>query len=337
MLRPRSRLVGMFVAVLTIMLMGCGPTGGPTTTGPRSDGLTVTSPATGSTLSESPAEFRGTAAVGSRVVRDIKLASDQEVIAGTDGIWTMTVELKEGANELVFRIGDDKSTQVRVGITYQPNSAQATTTADAPTVSSQPPAASPGPTASSAPTPTRTPIPTLAPTPTPAPTPQPTPVVLTFGDGTYQIGKDLPAGTYRLRDPAFFCYWERVSGFGGTLDEIIANDNVVSAYAVVTIKSSDKGFTTSGCGEWSADLSAVTTSTSRLDIDGMYIVKTDLAAGTWRGTGGDYCYWERVSGFGGTLNEIIANDNSFGGSVIVTIKSTDKGFQASGCGTWAKS
>ena len=41
-------------------------------------------------------------------------------------------------------------------------------------------------------------------------------------------------------------------------------------------------------------------------------------------------------GFGGTLNSIIANDNVFDASTIVTVRSSDKGFHASGCGTWER-
>jgi hypothetical protein len=67
-------------------------------------------------------------------------------------------------------------------------------------------------------------------------------------DGTWIVGVDLPAGTYRA--PASSgCYWERVRGFTGTLSDIIANDNVSGA-AVVSIRSKDKGFKTQGCGAW---------------------------------------------------------------------------------------
>ena len=144
------------------------------------------------------------------------------------------------------------------------------------------------------------------------------------------------AGTYRLRDPADFCYWARLKGFTGDLGDILANDNVVGAYAVVTISKTDKGFESNGCGEWSSDLSRVTASKTRLDTDGTFIVGTDLSAGVWKSTGGDYCYWARVKGFGGTLNDILANNNVLGGSTIVTIKSTDKGFITRGCGSWVR-
>ena len=66
---------------------------------------------------------------------------------------------------------------------------------------------------------------------------------------------------------------------------------------------------------------------------GMYLVGSDIQPGTYRSGGGDFCYWERLSGTGGSFSEIIANDISDGPS-IVTISPTDVAFDSSGCGTW---
>lgn len=66
---------------------------------------------------------------------------------------------------------------------------------------------------------------------------------------------------------------------------------------------------------------------------GMYLVGSDIQPGTYRSGGGDFCYWERLSGTGGSFSEIIANDFSDGPS-IVTISPTDVAFDSSGCGTW---
>ncbi len=54
---------------------------------------------------------------------------------------------------------------------------------------------------------------TPTPTPTQAPTPTPTPSFASFGDGTYQVGKDIQPGTYRTRTGSTGCYYERLSGF----------------------------------------------------------------------------------------------------------------------------
>lgn len=67
----------------------------------------------------------------------------------------------------------------------------------------------------------------------------------------------------------------------------------------------------------------------------MFIVRTDIAPGTYKNSGGSNCYYARLQGFGNTLDDIIANNN-VDTPTIVTIASTDKGFQSEGCGTWTK-
>ena len=70
-----------------------------------------------------------------------------------------------------------------------------------------------------------------------------------FGSGTHRVGEDIAPGTYRAANVGDSCYWERLSGFTGDVDDIIANDNAQGA-AIVTILPSDKGFTSRGCGTW---------------------------------------------------------------------------------------
>jgi hypothetical protein len=73
---------------------------------------------------------------------------------------------------------------------------------------------------------------------------------------------------------------------------------------------------------------------SVISRDGTYQVGVDIVPGTYRSAGGPTCYWERLSGLGGTTGEIIAN--SFGsGPQVVTIASSDAAFKTERCGTWA--
>jgi len=65
--------------------------------------------------------------------------------------------------------------------------------------------------------------------------------------------------------------------------------------------------------------------------EGTSVVGSTVQAGTYSSTGAD-CYWARLSGFGGTLDEIIANGN---GPSIVAIAPTDIGFHSERCG-WTK-
>lgn len=58
----------------------------------------------------------------------------------------------------------------------------------------------------------------------------------TVGEGMYLVGKDIPAGTYKLTctDSTWSAYWERSADASGELDSIIANDNFdTTAYVTV--------------------------------------------------------------------------------------------------------
>ena len=174
--------------------------------------------------------------------------------------------------------------------------------------------------------------PTQVPT-TPTPTPKPKPSFATFGDGTFVVGKDIKAGTYRTRAASPGCYYARLKGFGGTVDDILANDNT-DAPAIVTIAASDQGFQSTNCGTWTKDLSQLTSSKTKFD-DGMYFVGTDIKPGTYKSSGQTGCYYARLAGFSGGLDDIISNNNT-DSAAIVTIAASDKGFESKDCGTWAK-
>lgn len=68
--------------------------------------------------------------------------------------------------------------------------------------------------------------------------------------------------------------------------------------------------------------------------DGMNLVGTDVAPGTYRSQGAT-CYWERLSGTSGQLTDIIANNMPQGGAVVVTIAPTDVAFKSERCAPWA--
>jgi hypothetical protein len=153
-----------------------------------------------------------------------------------------------------------------------------------------------------------------------------------FGDGAHTVGTEIQPGTYRTRTGSPGCYFARLKGFGGTVDDVLANENT-DAPAVVTITATDKGFESQRCSRWTADLSAITLSTNFGDGD--YIVGTDIQPGTYKNSGQQGCYYARLSGFGHTVDDVIANDNT-DNVAIVTIAPTDKGFEATRCGTWTK-
>ena len=169
-------------------------------------------------------------------------------------------------------------------------------------------------------------------TPTPVP-PTPTPTYAIFTDGSYQVGIDIQPGTYRTTTGSQGCYYARLKGFGGSVEDILAN-NITDDPAIVTILPTDKGFESQNCGTWTQDLSQITTSMTTFP-DGMYIVGVDIKPGTYRSNGNQGCYYARLSDFTGSLYSIIAN-NITDNSTIVTISASDKGFQSKGCGTWTR-
>jgi hypothetical protein len=69
--------------------------------------------------------------------------------------------------------------------------------------------------------------------------------------------------------------------------------------------------------------------------DGVYLVGTEVAPGTYRAASPDDCYWERRSGLSGEFSDLITNGIG-AGDATVTIKASDVAFSAQRCGTWAR-
>ena len=152
-----------------------------------------------------------------------------------------------------------------------------------------------------------------------------------FSDGTHVVGQDVSPGTYRTRVGSPGCYYARLAGFSGDLGDIISNENT-GAPVVVAISPTDKGFVSRGCGVWTGDLSAITSSRTTFG-DGIYMIGTDIEPGTYRNNSEQGCYYARLRGFGGVLGDIISNENT-NSPAIVTISPADKGFKSSRCGIW---
>jgi len=74
-----------------------------------------------------------------------------------------------------------------------------------------------------------------------------------LSDGTYLIGKDIPAGTYTSPGPRSSgvldaCYWSRAKNSSGDLSSVIANDNITGP-GRVTVKAGETVKFSGGC-EW---------------------------------------------------------------------------------------
>jgi hypothetical protein len=155
------------------------------------------------------------------------------------------------------------------------------------------------------------------------------------GGGTFQVGSDVKPGTYKSSgNDDGMCYWERAKDAKGSVDSILSNDTV-SGSSYVTIKPTDKIFTTTDCKDWYAAGAHKPGAPKTSMDDGMYKVGTDIAAGTYKAKGGDACYWERTKDALHDVDSIIANDNVTG-QAVVTITAKDAYFKTAGCGTWTK-
>jgi len=71
----------------------------------------------------------------------------------------------------------------------------------------------------------------------------------TFSDGTWRVGADIKPGTYRAAGGEG-CYWARLRNFSGENDIISNSFTGSEGQATATIKPTDKGFKTAGCGTW---------------------------------------------------------------------------------------
>lgn len=152
-------------------------------------------------------------------------------------------------------------------------------------------------------------------------------------NGIYAVNDEIKPGLYRAEDG--ITYWARLSGFSGDMDEIIANGAIYGdAPQIVEIKKNDKGFQTSGNGNWVLVDKNYKPEKLKEFSDGMYMVGKDIDPGTYKTTG-SVNYWSRLKDFSGSMDSILSNGNP-DGPAIVEIKSSDVGFSTNGGGTWIK-
>jgi hypothetical protein len=72
-----------------------------------------------------------------------------------------------------------------------------------------------------------------------------------------------------------------------------------------------------------------------MQYHGIWRVGAEIDPGTYRASGGGDCYWARLAGFSGDLDDIISNGIGVP-HPVVTISASDTGFESSSCGTWTR-
>lgn len=171
-------------------------------------------------------------------------------------------------------------------------------------------------------TPASTNTPKSTSTPKPTNTPEPptaTPDPNRLSEGVYMVQKEAMSGIYKGQsagnDILQSCYWARLKDVSGELDSIIANDNAKGPFYFEVLESD-------GAIKVACDITRL----ERLPdppaefpqkiSPGMYLVGIDIQPGTYKGTAGtdilESCYWARLKNVEGSMDSIIANDNSTG-------------------------
>ncbi len=182
-----------------------------------------------------------------------------------------------------------------------------------------------------------------------------------FGEGAFLVGAEIATGRYRTTTPALFCVWDRLNSFsgstlhagfrydsdslgsvvfGGGLSNGVGLEGIFygaglkeSASAIVDIGPSDTGFLSSNCGTWSTDLTPIVAPGQPFG-NGSFLVGPEIGAGAYAADGGySDCEWMRLSGFGGTAADVVAQNRT---AHVVVIEETDAGFFSHRCGTWSR-
>src|SRR5215212_8417343 len=167
------------------------------------------------------------------------------------------------------------------------------------------------------------PGPAAARTPRTAPSPP-----ITVAPGLHRVGEGgVRPGSYVTSSD--LCSWERRTPTG----EVLASDTG-TGQVLVYVRATDGAFSSApGCGAWRLlDDDHPPAPLSTLG-PGTFAVGAQVAPGRWRSDGGDLCYWERLSGLGGELDELLASAG-VPGPVAVDVAPADAAFRSFGCGTW---
>lgn len=111
------------------------------------------------------------------------------------------------------------------------------------------------PAVAAAPAPAPIPAPVAPPVAPSVVTPPPPPAEVkpegVFGDGTYEVGTDIPAGKYKTTGEGGngVCYYARLKTGDGSYGDIIDND-ILNGQGVITVKKSDGLVELSGGCTW---------------------------------------------------------------------------------------
>jgi subtilisin family serine protease len=151
-------------------------------------------------------------------------------------------------------------------------------------------------------------------------------------DGWWYVGPDsVPAARYTAQAGSNDCIWERLD----PVDQVLGG-GFGSGQRVVTVKSGDGSFRSRDCGTWVRYYPGMTTPRTNTPKDGVYVLGDQLERGTYVTPGpaapGESCHYVFIKEFTGLVDgSDLASHRMVDEATTITMPSTAKGFETSGC------
>ena len=151
-------------------------------------------------------------------------------------------------------------------------------------------------------------------------------------DGWFYVAPDgVPAATYTAQAGSRDCVWERLNG----ADQVLGGD-YGSGQRVVTVARTDGSFRSQDCGTWVKHYAGTSKPRMNTPRNGVYVLGDQLERGTYvtpgPATAGGTCYYGFLKEFAGRADRShLAGHGMVDEATTITMPSTAKGFETSGC------
>ncbi len=168
-----------------------------------------------------------------------------------------------------------------------------------------------------------------------------------FGEGIYRVGTEIRPGLYRNVAPeaGFFdgllgCNWERLSGFSGTEQEVIASNRVFLTppppFDMVRILPTDKGFKSEDCGQWVEVRDSDQLAPSRTTFaDGVFRIVLDIEPGIYAADNPeDRCKYGFIHSF--DAGGLRTYEAGIEGRILLDVPADIAAIAVQDCGTWTR-
>ena len=111
------------------------------------------------------------------------------------------------------------------------------------------------------------------------------------------------------------------------------NEASLEGPVLIEIQESDIAFESEGSGRWTKIDDSYQPEVTNTFGAGWWLVDRDIEPGLYR-TEGEISYLARLSGLTGEFGDILANEASPEGPMLIEIKATDVAFQTQGDAVW---